>query len=164
MARPTNFTWVSAEEADLGADTPGGLVRRYLSAGTLLVGDVVFLSAALTANKSAVEADYNKHLGVVVGGTQTGMEILQDDIDIGVNAALIGQEVWVCYAGKAKVVTGAAVTLGDKITGSTVTAGRVATASITTDLAAGDTGRLLGMALETAGGAGIIILAQIALH
>lgn len=162
---PSNFPWVVDAEEDLGTDVPGGIVQRYKAAAALNIGDVVFLSAAFTVNKSVTEADYNAGIGVVVGGKQSGMQVLQRDGDVGTPAAsAANEEVLVCVCGKAKVVAGAAIAAGNKITGSTVVAGRVAVGTITTDLAAGDTGRLLGMALEAAAGAGEKILAMIHLH
>lgn len=52
----------------------GGEVRIFKNGvDTLIVGDVVYISAANTVRKSATLANYNTIAGVVVGGTSTNM-------------------------------------------------------------------------------------------
>src|SRR5678810_561659 len=59
--------------ASLGGQA-GGEVRIFLNGvDTLIVGDVVYISANNTVRKSATLANYNKVAGVVVGGTKTNM-------------------------------------------------------------------------------------------
>ncbi len=55
--------------------SPGGEVRVFKNGvDTLIVGDVVYLSANNTVRKSATLALYNTVAGVVVGGTSTSMQ------------------------------------------------------------------------------------------
>lgn len=164
--RPTNFTYIqSQDEANLvDGDTPGGVVLAYKAGAALNVGDIVYLSAAHTVNKSADVADYVAVAGVVVGGAKTNYEVVQDDQDIGEQAAATGELVLVGVLGKFKVVSDDAITLGNKLTSGGTTAGRAAVGTITTDLAAGQSGSLVGMALEDAAGAAEKILAFINIH
>lgn len=91
------------------------------------------------------------------------MMAIDRKLDVGVQAAQVNERVLVLRVGKYYVVSDAAVTAGDPLTPGTGTAGRAKTGTITTDVAAGDSGRLLGNALETAGGAAVVILASIKL-
>lgn len=170
-AEPTNNVFRRATVEDVAADSNGkygysvgGITTEYSAGATLNVGDVVYLSAANTVNKSLTAATVlGKVVGVVVGGAQTDMKALSSKSDVGLAAALVNERVIVLYLGKYWVVSDAAVTAGDPLTPGTVTAGRAKTGAITTDLAAGDSGRILGNALEAAAGAALTILAFISI-
>lgn len=152
-------------DADAGADTVGGIVLPFIAQAELKVGDAVFLWTAHKVNKSVTATDYSKAIGIVVGGTRTHGQVCQEDSEVGVLvAAAADEEVLVCVLGRCKVVAENTVAEGNKITGSTSNAGRVEQATITTEAVAGDTGRILGIALETAGSAGAKILAFINIH
>lgn len=121
----------------------GGRTLVLTAAGTLLVGDVVYYSAANTVAKSATAADYAAVVGVVVGGAQTSMLPVTDtDASIGTNAALIGEAVMVQTEGLTKVIAAAAITIGTRLQ-VTTTAGRV-------DDAVFVAGQTVGIALEAA--------------
>lgn len=168
---PTNFSFLESGVDDFGVDangkfgyTVGGHTRLFSAGATLNVGDVVYLSAANTVNKSATAGTVlGKVQGVVVGGYRTDMRALTRKLDIGTQAALVNEAVIVLWAGKYWVVSDAAITAGDLLTAGTATAGRAKTGTVTTDVAAGDTGRLIGNALEAAGGAAVTIMAVIRL-
>jgi len=166
--RATNFPWITGDESLdnlLDGDSPGGRVCRFKAGAALNIGDTVYLSAAHTVNKSNTPANYTAVMGVVVGGATTNYEILQDDADVGKQAAAANEVVLVCVAGKAKVVSDvAAIALGSKLTIGTTTAGRVDVGTITTDLAAGDNGSFVGTALEAATAIGQVILCLVNIH
>lgn len=164
--RPTNLSFFqSQDDANLvDGDTPGGYVAVFKGEAALNIGDIVFLSAAHTVNKSDDVADYVAVIGVVVGGYATNMEVLQDDIDVGEAACAAGEPVLVGVLGKFKVVSDEALTLGNKITSGGTTAGRAAVADITTDLVAGNSGSIVGTVLETTTGAAEVVLALINVH
>jgi hypothetical protein len=159
------FTLDMVDQEGFEGASPGGRCKIFKAGATLLVGDVVYLSAAMTVNKSLVAATVlGKLAGVVVGGYRTSMLALTRKLDQGIQAALVGEAVIVLYDGKYYVVSDAAIAVNDIITTATVTtAGRVKVGTITTDLVAGDTGRIVGNALEVAGGAGVTVLASIRL-
>lgn len=170
--KPTGFGFltVRVDEIAIAAAgqygySPGGLVLEYGAAATLNVGDVVYISGANQVNKSNVAATVlGKVAGVVVGGTRTDMRAIDRKLDVGIQAAQVNERVLVLVYGKFWVVSDAAITAGDPLTPGTGTAGRAKTGTVTTDLVAGDTGRLIGNALELAGGAAVTILASINLH
>lgn len=166
--RATNFPWTTGDEALdnlVDGDSPGGRVYRFKAGAALNIGDLVYLSAAHTVNKSNTLSNYTAVVGVVVGGASTNYEILQDDGDIGRQAAAANEVVLVCTEGKAKVVSDvAAISLGAKLTAGTTTAGRVNVGTITTDLASGNSGSLVGMALEAATAIGQVILCLVNVH
>jgi hypothetical protein len=165
--RATNLPWLTGDEDPdnlVDGDSPGGIIHKFKAGAALNIGDIVYLSAAHTVNKSADVADYDAVIGVVVGGKTTNYEVLQDDIDVGVQAAAANEVVLVCTHGKAKVVADDAITLGDKLTSGGTTAGAAAVGAITTDLAAGQSGSLVGTALETAAAGGDIILCLVNVH
>lgn len=152
--QPALHGYIYMGEQENDSDTPGGLVHAMLAGGTLLIGDVVRLSAAFTANKTAVAADYVNFVGVVVGGTRTDFRVLQEDSAIGLQAAAVGEVVLVGYFGKFKVVADAAVAAGARLQQGAVTAGRVDDPAVVA-------GQVLGTALEAAAAAGDKILALI---
>lgn len=162
-ARPTRYEFIRCMAEDSG-DEVGGYVEEYKAGAALNVGDLVYVSAANTVNKSATAATVlGKLVGLVVGGAKTGMHALNRKLDVGVQAAALDERVLVLKAGKYWAVSDAAITAGDLLTAGTATAGRVKLGTVTTDLAAGDTGRLVGNALEAAAGAAVVILVSVRL-
>lgn len=129
----------------------GKYVEQFVAGATLLIGDVVFFDPATSrVNKSLTLGDYDSAVGVVVGGRSTFGQILQDNIDIGEQAALVGEEVLVAWGGIVKCISDAAIANGDRVAAATATtAGRVKT-SVATNF-------VIGVALAVAGGAGIVI-------
>jgi len=130
----------------------GGQVIKGLAGAALNVGDVVFLSAVDTFNKSATVANLTGLFGVVVGGDLTFGQIIQADSAIGVlPAAGVGQVVIVQVTGSVKVLADAALaTFNTKVTGAATTAGRVG-------VAGGAAGNYIGYTLDVAAGAGSVI-------
>lgn len=118
--------WQTLSE-DLGedADTSGGIVIRVKAAAALNVGDAVFMSAARTVNKSTTATDYARRFGVVVGGDNFEFHVLQEDGDVGEQAAAANKDVLVCVLGLCKVVAGGTIVAGDRLIADTGTAGRV---------------------------------------
>lgn len=129
----------------------GKYVEQFVAGATLLIGDVVFFDPATSrVNKSLTLGDYDSAVGVVVGGRKTFGQILQDTIDIGEQAAVVGEEVLVAWGGIVKCISDAAIANGDRVAAATATtAGRVKT-SVATNF-------VIGVALAVAGGAGIVI-------
>jgi hypothetical protein len=160
MPEPTSFNFIIGGPVSL----TGGLVVKLKAAAQLLLGDSVYLSAALTVNKSNVAATNLARVGVVVGGKGYYGETSQDILDIGDPAVAANDDVFVCYCGVAYAIADAAIVAGVKVTaGGTTTAGRVKTATVTTDVVAGDSGRIIGTALDAAGAAGDKIRVMVAL-
>lgn len=148
-----------------GDPTSGGRCVVMTAAAALLVGDLVFISAANTVNKSNTIANYTAVLGVVVGGTATQMEAMLNSGDVGLTAAAAANDlVLVLFDGFAYVTAGAAVAAGAKLIVDSTTAGRVKTGAITTDLVAGNSGSLAGVAIGSAAGAASVFLMQVHVH
>lgn len=146
-----------AEDADVAGGV-GGLFVPMTAGAALLIGDIVYLSAASTVNKTLVAATNLAMVGIVVGGDTTYSRVVQEDAAIGTAAAASGAQVLVAVAGVAKILSDAAITLGNKVTAATATtAGRGKTGTVTTDLVAGDGGRIIGVALNTVAGAGLVV-------
>lgn len=153
--KPTKFPFIMAGTQDDIALSPavGGTVLPFTAAATLLIGDVVYLSAANTVNKSATAATVGAaFMGVVVGGDTFDRmgQVQSDDINqttlVGQTAATVGQRVLVQIAGVANVVAGAsAPSAGNQVIGG-ATAGTV--------IAGTTAGSMLGTAITTASGAG----------
>lgn len=152
---PTNFRYIAHQENDNEVSSLGGDVHRFTAAGNLNVGDVVFLSAANTVQKSAVAADHDQVAGVVVGGTRTNLDVVTDLAAVAtVQAAQVNEVVLVQVNGITRVVSGAAITIGQPLKPDTGTAGR----AIAAVLGAGaDQGKVFGRAVEIAGGAAVTI-------
>lgn len=133
-------------------ETEGMVVVQLVALGTLLVGDVVFIDVTTgRVSKSLTVADYASEVGIVVGGRKTYMEVLQDDIDIGEQAAVAGEDVIIAVGGIAKSLADAAIaTAGLRLAPATATtAGRVKTAVATNFV--------IGLSLGAAAGAASII-------
>lgn len=113
------FTTTSAFDSATGG-AAGGMVRTYLSGDTEYVGNVVYLSAANTVSHSATLANYNKVMGIVVGGTKTNMRASGDSASVGDTASFIGGRVIVLVKGRAWVYldTGAGIAPGTEILAS----------------------------------------------
>lgn len=146
--RPTNFSYINTNDDNAESPSTGGIIVPMLAAAALKIGDAVYLSAADTVNKSGVVADYQKTVGIVVGGFCTNMEILQDDNAIGVVEATkaAGQLVLVCIHGIAKSLSEAATAAGVRVTAG-VTPGRISAVGI----AAGNS---IGMTTSATAGVG----------
>lgn len=154
--RPTAQGWVnySEDNGETPAEIGGGVVCMTAEVN-LNVGDVVYLSSTAGAgnvNKSLTPATtLDRIIGIVVGGDNTNMEVVQDDPLIGtLLAAAATRRVLVAQIGIAKALSDAAIaTVGLKVIDGTVTAGRVA---------AGTTaGHVVGRALNTTGAAGVVV-------
>lgn len=160
---PTNFGFVKHAE-DEGSAKPGGPVFEMTASGALNVGDAVLISAEDTVLKTEVTANHKNRIGIVVGGTQTGMRALSGSDALGLAAAADGEQVLVQYAGIAWAVADTAtVAVGDKLKLGSTTAGRLMDGTDTTDLAAGITGSIVGSALSASAAAGDAIKVLIAL-
>lgn len=129
----------------------GGLCRIYTAAAQLLVGDVVYLSAAGTVNKTAVTGTQVATIGVVVGGTATRMECIDDAAEVGQVASAAGDQVIVCHDGTAWMIADGAIAAGVSIRAGTTTAGRTMATALGTGA---DQGKVVGKSLEAAAGAG----------
>lgn len=152
---PSNHGMLLPAEDDRTPVGGGGLCLIATASGALNVGDAVQLSAVDTVTKTIVTADHDQRIGIVVGGTQTGMRALVGSDALGIAAAADGEQVLVQYSGVAWAVADAnTVAAGDKVKLGETTAGRVLDGTDTTDLAAGITGQILGTALDTAAAAG----------
>ena len=170
--RPVNTTFRLSQVDDFGYGTgtvpgasPGGEVEMYAAGAALNVGDVVYFSAAFSVNKSATAGTtLGKLAGVVVGGAKTDMRACTRKLDVGLQAAATGEAVLVLVKGKTYVVAAAALSAGDLVAADTTTAGRVKAGTHTTDLAAGNSGNLVGNLLEAAAGAASVALARINLQ
>jgi hypothetical protein len=147
----SNFVYWSGSEDEETADSPGGHFIVMLAGATLLVGDMVYLSAAHTVNKSTTATLYPAGVGVVIGGENTYMQVAQEDNYVGLSACDNTERVLVGILGKFKVIAGAAITLGNTLSGGTVVAGRAGV-----DATAG---RMMAMAMETTAVVGAPILA-----
>lgn len=140
--KPTNFPAIANRDSDDAAWPIGYTTRQCLAAGTLLIGDAVYLDSNAKAAKSATAADYLKVIGIVVGGAAWSPigETNFVAANVGQTAAAADQLVHiaimggVCYG-----YAGAAITKGARL-GIDATAGRL------DDTA---TGNLFAYALET---------------
>lgn len=139
----------------------GGDTIVLKSASALKIGDVVYVSASKTVAKSTIQADYQKFAGVVVGGgSDFGMDpAIFDTGSVGLTAvAAAAKSAVVQINGIANVVAGAAIAVGDKVTGDTGTAGRVLSG------AGAIAGQIIGQAITAAVAAGDVIQILIQRH
>jgi hypothetical protein len=148
----TNLPFQMHSISDDAPPLPGGEVVRLIAAGTLNVGDAVYLSAAGTVAKAAVAANYQTAMGIVVGGRQTNggqgdQGIITATGQIGTLAAKVGEYVIVQYSGIAIGVGQAAIAVGAKVTGDATTAGRLSITGATA-------GQIIGFLVTACGGAG----------
>jgi ribosomal protein L21E len=148
----TRFSNVTLGQRD--SAIPGGVggTNVILKAGaTLLTGDVVYLSADNTVNKSTTAGDYRAFAGVVVGGQSYGNTIhdplLNQTSHVGITAAASGEWVTVQVDGIAYVTAGVGgLAAGNACYPSGATAGRTVTTTHTAQ-------QCLGVCVE-AGAAG----------
>lgn len=176
---------VTAAEGGSDLIYPGGIVLPFIGAAVLNLGDLVWLSADITVNKSAVLADHIKSIGVVVGGDLTGMEAGGAKAQYGVKAvnslaAGIGPNVLVQVYGAQYVVCDAATAVGPicasiilagRVRAATplaVAAGAVAVTSVAangvTDISGDGQGRIIGRLLQAAAAPGDVRLALIGIN
>jgi hypothetical protein len=133
----TKFRNIVLGQADVGDfGGVGGTCVILKAAGTLLVGDIVFASAANTVNKSATASDYGAFVGVVVGGDSLGDTVLDTTLNqasyVGQTAALVNERVTVQIDGIAYVIAGVGgLAAGNACYPSGATAGRTVTTSHT---------------------------------
>lgn len=109
--RPTNFPYLRSAEDDAGADTPGGYCVTLRAEVALNVGDPAYMSttADRSVNKTVVAGNF---VGIVVGGRTLRNSVMQGDMEVGEQAAAVGQDVIVLILGKAKFLTTGAVARG----------------------------------------------------
>lgn len=143
---PTVFSYLECrpDGDDANVCVVGGKVARFTSGAALNVGDVVYLSAANTVNKSTTSANYAGFVGVVVGGYSTGMRIPPETNVASIAATSgSGQDVLVQIDGIAWVVAEGTITAGTNfsVICTATTAGRV--------IAGTTAGQMLGTALTT---------------
>lgn len=55
----SGMSWVRFGTDPSNAQSPGGIVKQYTAAAQLLVGDVVYISADNSVNKSTVAANHS---------------------------------------------------------------------------------------------------------
>ena len=152
MPRPVYEKFVSPGPDVL---TTGGRCMAFTSATqNLLIGDAVVLSAANgLVDKTAVTASHLTRVGIVVGGRKFFNDVSQDILDIGEIAAAVNEMAFVAVEGIVYAVADAtAILVGSYVAPSVTTAGRVRLATVTTDLVAGDSGKILGIAIDANGG------------
>lgn len=130
MHQVTGFSYLklNTSQNEYLAGACGGVVVRYVAAGTLLTGDTVYISATgSNVNKSTTAANYAAFVGIVVGNDD-GI-ILDTNAAgnaVGIQAATTGQGVLVQISGVANAIVGAStVTAGNRVIASAATAGRI---------------------------------------
>ena len=154
MNGTTNNPYVRHEpsSADNATEYVGGNIARFTAGAALLTGDVVYISAANTVNKSSTAAAYLAFAGVVVGGQDTFGDCVSNDNDVGITAASAsGKWVYVQLTGVAWVVAAAALVAGAPLEVAT-TAGRV------DDVATPTSGEVVGISITAASNAGDKVL------
>lgn len=118
----------------------GGPVIKFKAAAALLLGDAVYLSADGTVNKSGTVGNHSKRIGVVVGGANTGNEVITDSAQYGVaTVADADEDVLVQVGGVSYVIAGGTIAAGDRVVLDTGTAGRVKAGAAVTATAANPT-------------------------
>lgn len=127
-----------------GAPAAGGDVISMIAAATLLVGDVAYISAANTVNKSLTSSDHDKVIGIVVGGQSIDNSplpstVMDESGDVGTTAATVNQVVLILVRGFAYVKVAAAIAAGVSIVADTTTSGRVKAATAIAATAANPT-------------------------
>lgn len=132
----------------------GGSTQLYIAADTEKVGNVVYFSAANAVSKSATLANYNALAGVVVGGASSNMQALVGRADVAQTAALPNKRVWVTKCGRAWMITDSAITAGNLVIPSVVTAGYIHAKPALID----SFYRTIGRAVTTAAAAGTTLV------
>jgi hypothetical protein len=155
----TRYPFLLLDDGDAGHADIGGIVKKFKAAGTLLIGDCVYLSAEDTVTKATGTAAIRRAcVGIVVGGSSftpgERRRIATKSTDVGSTAALINGTVLVLIHGICWAVSDAAITINTPVAQGATTAGRVD--DITLD-ATTTVGEFIGIALDTAGGAAATI-------
>ena len=152
--RPTTFSYISLSENNSESAASVGGTTEFLkndpTGVALNIGDIVYytVNGLGYVTKSATVANYTgKIAGVVVGGTKTFHAAIQDDSAIGSLAANVGENVLVAYQGIVKVKSAAAYAVLAQI-GVSTTSGQPSANSTS--------GQVIGIALQVAGGAGVV--------
>lgn len=142
MNPATSFTNLITEKTAGDTGSLGGRVIRQLAAGTLLIGDVVYVSAADTVAKSTTNANYAGFAGVVVGGASysTDGSVCSDTTLVGTTAATVGQFVIVQIDGIAYIKSDGAILAASLIIPDASVAGEC-------DVAGANPGYTLGVSL-----------------
>lgn len=142
MPKPSRQGWVQFLETNNNGNQSGGVILPFAAAAALNVGDVVWISADMTVNKSVVPADHQKLIGVVVGGARSSplfqatgaptnidaIEPVYDPVAIAagiVAAGAVGETVFVCVLGMCYVICDAVIAAGLRLSPSVTVAGRV---------------------------------------
>jgi hypothetical protein len=143
--QPTNFLNINLSQIDTEVGGVGGIVIRVLAGATLLLGDVVYYSAADTVNKSATNANYAGFAGVVVGGQtyDPAGTVMDTSTEVGGTAATVGQWVLVQINGIAFIKSDGAILAGSLVIPDASVAGEC-------DVAGANPGYTLGTALIAA--------------
>lgn len=107
----------------------GGHVQFYLAADSCRIGQLVALTSARSVAPTTTLATYNKLVGVVVGGTRTGMQASLAVADTSTLAATANQKVIVMDIGRYWLLDSGAVPPGSLVSpalgGSLTAAGRI---------------------------------------
>src|SRR6266542_3139210 len=103
----------------------GGNTVNLIAGAALKIGDVVYVSAAKTVNKSVTVGDGAKFAGVVVGGGGSFGHnyAMFGTSEVGLALVPSGRAAEVQVDGIANVVSGAAIAVGDLVGFDTGTAG-----------------------------------------
>lgn len=132
MHKPTNLPWIAHRIPSTDAEI-GGAVMICTAAAALKLGDVVYLSGTRTVNKSATVGNHALVCGVVVGGTNTGMQADYNAANYNsIVAADANEQVLVQYNGIALVICKAAITIGRTVIPDTTDAGKVKDSAVLT--------------------------------
>lgn len=126
---PTNFRYLTGQmlDAGLGESLLGGYVQRFVATAALKFGELVQLSSITAGEVITGTANLDRTVGVVVGGTNTVMEVLTDSALVGVTTvADAGESVLVQRLGTVRCILDTDdIGIGDLVKPSAITAGRV---------------------------------------
>lgn len=155
--QPTNLPYLTGAIDDRATAPIGGYTKRFLAGATLLIGDVVYLSAADTVNKSTTNANYAAFIGVVVGGDSYSTDgyVATETTLVGQTAALTDEQVIVQTDGIALIKSDGAILAGSQVIPDASVAGEC-------DVAGANPGYTLGIAMEAIadGSAGRMLIRQ----
>jgi len=142
-APATNLSNLQLQQSDGDVGQIGGIVKRFTVASTILLGDVVYISAAETVAKSTTNSNYAKFAGIVVGGSSFDVSgaINVDSTLIGQTAAVSGGWVLVMISGIGYIKSDGAILAGSTVIPDASVAGEC-------DVAGSNPGYTLGIALE----------------
>lgn len=155
--QPTNFLNIGTQKSDTAVGSVGGHIKKFLTASTLLIGDVVYLSALNTVAKSTTNANYAAFIGIVMGGqTFDPAETVASEAEqVGDTAAVDGQWVLVQIEGIGLVKSDGAILVGSLCMPDLSVAGEC-------DVAGANPNYTLGIAIEAIpdGSAGRMLIRQ----